>query len=80
MARRSGRVWYLIVLNGEISKELEIDPSFLTKGNYQLNCFTDDEDNRSKTTEQTIKYLTNIPLKMKLQKGGGWIGIFKKSK
>jgi alpha-glucosidase len=80
MARRSGSVWYLIVLNGEISKELEIDPSFLTNGNYQLNCFTDNEDNRGKTIEQTIKYSTNIPIKMKLQKGGGWIGTSKKIK
>jgi alpha-glucosidase len=72
-----GSIWYLIILNGENAKELIILPSFLKKDTYHLEYFEDTETNAAKTLNKSSNYMPDEQIKIKLQKGGGWIGMFK---
>lgn len=42
IARRSGHVWYIGVINNDVSRTVSLDLSFLKSGNWQLESYADD--------------------------------------
>ncbi|QDT13008.1 glycoside hydrolase family 97 C-terminal domain-containing protein [Stieleria marina] len=72
MARRSGDVWFVGVLNGEqITKDYQLDLTFLGEGNYLITTVSDDlKSDRVNLVGLNAKadlheFTTAIPLKVK---------------
>lgn len=76
MARRSGRNWFLIALNGDKAKSLTLNPAFLGKGNYYGNLLLDDETDPEKVWTKTGSFNSTTPITLTLLPGGGFIGRF----
>ena len=71
MARRKGSEWFVAAANGEpFEKNLEVDLSFLPKGNYRLQIMKDGTNNRDIKTD-IIRYTTGKPINVKLLPNGG---------
>ena len=75
-ARRSGREWYIGLLNGGEETTFPIDFSFLGKGKWKVSVFADDPDNPAtfKQGEKTVTAGDQIDVPMS-PRGGfvGWI-------
>ena len=75
-ARRSGREWYIGLLNGGEETTFPIDFSFLGKGKWTVSVFADDPDNPAtfKQGEKTVTARDQIEVPMS-PRGGfvGWI-------
>jgi alpha-glucosidase len=76
LARRSGEVWYLVVVNGPIARNLEVPLAFLGPGNCRALVVRDDDKDPTRVvvTETTADRATM--LKIDLQAGGGFIARF----
>ncbi len=58
------------------ARDLEIDCSFLNKGNYVAEIFRDGIDADREATDyarETIKLVSGEKLKIHLSNGGGWV-------
>jgi alpha-glucosidase len=75
IARRNGDTWYVGVMTNWTARDMEIDFSFLPKGNYRMELFRDginaDRDATDYTIE-TVKVSSGDKLKVHLSNGGGW--------
>lgn len=78
MARRSGKTWFLIALNGEMANDLKINLKFLGKGNYSGNLLEDAEADRKQAVEKNVRFNKGNSIRMTLLPGGGFIGRFYK--
>ena len=81
MARRSKDTWYVGCLNNWKTREIEVDLSFLPKGNYQAEIFRDgiNADRNATDYKKEIKTLqSNKNLKVKMYPGGGYVIQLKK--
>lgn len=76
MARRSGDVWYVGALTGWKARELELDLSFLPKGNYKVEIYQDGV-NADQLASDYKHYETVLPadgrLTAPMAPGGGWV-------
>jgi alpha-glucosidase len=81
IAKRSGDVWFLGVMNNSVGKSVELNLNFLAAGSYEAEIWADtkksDTDPKDlKKSVQTIK--SGSVLKITMAKNGGWIAIIKK--
>lgn len=76
VARRSGDVWYVASLTDWNNRELNLDLSFLTDGEYEVEIF-EDGMNADKVASDYKKTYLKLPsskrLSAKMTKGGGYI-------
>jgi len=83
IARRSGDLWFIGLMNNCVGKKLEIKLDFLSEGSYELNSWADskesDKDPKSLRMEKrTVKNMEII--KVVLANNGGFVATLKKSK
>lgn len=76
LTRRSGKDWYIGALTDWTKREMEIDFSFLPKGDYEIEMFQDGI-NADHYAQDYKHLITNISsgnrLKFNLAPGGGWV-------
>ncbi len=80
MARRKGTQWYVGAMTGEKAQEFDIDFSFLSDGEHQMELFKDGVNaNRNATDfKREIKTITNkSKMHIRLAQGGGWVAKIK---
>ena len=79
VARRSGEEWYVSAMTDWTPRELEVDLSFLGRGEYQAQIYADGV-NASKYASDYMKtnavFKAGDHLKIKLAPGGGWAARF----
>ncbi len=79
LARRSGKDWYVAVMNGSATseKEYELDLSFLGKGKFRA---TYSRDNMMRADDLVIETKDNVQkeqtIKIKMLPGGGFVARF----
>lgn len=78
IARRHNNTWYIGALNGVIPRRLEIDLSFMGKGEKKIRSHADginayQQAKDSQITEQNLK--DSEKLQIEMSRGGGYIGI-----
>jgi alpha-glucosidase len=81
IAKRSGDNWFLGVMNDTIRKEVLINLSFLTAGDYTAEVWADTKNSDKVPTElkksvQTIK--TGQMLKVAMAKNGGYVAVIRR--
>lgn len=75
IARRKGSEWYVGAMSDWTARDLEIDFSFLSPGNFQMEAYQDGVNavrfgsDYKKVKSQVGK---STRLKVKLAEGGGW--------
>jgi alpha-glucosidase len=75
VARRHGRDWYIGAMTNWTPRELEIDLSFLPKGNLSMEAYQDGVNaNRMASDYRLVKSQvnSNARMKIRLAEGGGW--------
>jgi alpha-glucosidase len=75
VARRNGRDWYVGMMTNWTARELDIDLSFLSDGNFSMEAYQDgvNADRYGSDYRQVKSQVTkNTKLKLKLAPGGGW--------
>jgi alpha-glucosidase len=75
-ARRSGRSWFVAVLNGATARKLSLDLGFLGEGTYDTLLVGDDPVQAAAVTIDRRKMDRRRPLEIDLRAGGGFIGRF----
>ncbi|MGV8096799.1 MAG: glycoside hydrolase family 97 protein [Mangrovibacterium sp.] len=81
LARRSGDVWFLGIINNSISKEIEIKTSFLPEGDYEIESFSDtnlSEQDPKDVRIGTERIYGGKILKVSLATNGGYAAIIRK--
>ena len=76
VARRSGNTWYVGATTDWNERELDLDLSFLGKGNFQAEAFSDGPNANKIATDylkKTIDIPTNHHLTVKMAQGGGFV-------
>jgi alpha-glucosidase len=76
LARRSGRTWFVAVLNGAAARKLSLDLGFLGEGTYDALLVGDDPAQAAAVTIDRRKMDRSRPLDIDLRAGGGFIGRF----
>jgi Glycoside hydrolase 97. len=75
IARRKGNTWYVGAMNNWNPKEVMIDLSFLSSGNYEAEIFKDGINADRDATDykrEVQKVSSNDKLNVHLSSGGGW--------
>lgn len=80
IARRSGDVWYLSVLNGGKQYDGNLSTDFLPKGNYRTTIASDKDNNPRQIAVTAGKTKSGRPLKVNLIPGGGYLVKFERTK
>lgn len=78
VARKNKNKWYIAAMTDWTERELEIDFSFLNKGNYKIEIMQDGKNanNNAIDYQKSSSEINNgSKLKIKLAKGGGWAAI-----
>ncbi|HEY0175252.1 MAG TPA: glycoside hydrolase family 97 catalytic domain-containing protein, partial [Pedobacter sp.] len=76
IARRSGKTWFLAVLNGEQQRSVKINLSFLGKGIYNSVTMEDDPADPKKFLLKKTQAVHTQALDINLAEGGGYISRF----
>ncbi len=82
LARRRGDTWYIGVMNNEVKRVLDIDFSFLEKGNYEIDIYKDgiNTDRYASDYKLETRQITNRNIiEAQLAPGGGWSAIISKT-
>jgi alpha-glucosidase len=79
-ARRSGRAWFLGVLNGPTAKTLKIDLGFLGKGRYDALVVRDKADDPAAVIVEKATAAAGTPLTIDLRAAGGSVVRFTESR
>jgi alpha-glucosidase len=81
IAKRSGDMWFLGVMNNSVSKNLQIKTDFLTAGNYETEIWADGK-NADKTPAEIKKSVLKIKqgdlIKLTMAKNGGFVAVIRK--
>jgi len=75
-ARRSGRTWFLAVMNGAESRTIAAPLTFLQPGDWQAFLVRDDENNSAAVSVVKQTAEQNQSMKIKLGSGGGFLARF----
>jgi len=78
MARRKGKEWFLIALNGEAGQSVKVSLNFLNKGEYSANLLYDSETKNSGCIEKIGRFNYTNTIELTLANGGGFLGRFYK--
>lgn len=78
VARRSGKTWYVGAMTDSSARELEVDFSFLGKGNHKMT-YMEDGINADRHAQDYVlkkaKVSNKSKMKIKLSGGGGWAAV-----
>lgn len=80
IARRSGDIWYLSVLNGGKQYDGNLSTDFLPKGNYRTTIASDKDNNPRQIAITSGKTKSGRSLKVNLIPGGGYLVKFERVK
>jgi len=75
-ARRTGRTWYLALMNGGGAQTVRVPLSFLGEGSYKGDLVRDDPKNSGALKTETSDFRRSAELKIKMIDGGGFVGRF----
>lgn len=75
-ARRSGKRWFLAVMNGATPKNIDIPLSFLAEGTFTASEVRDSDENPASVTLEKGSYDKNGSIHLNLGEGGGFIAKF----
>ena len=80
VARRKGDKWYVGAMNGEQARDLTLDLSFLPEGKWQVTLFEDgiNAPRYAQDYRKRVITLSGRSLKIHMDTGGGWVGVFEK--
>jgi len=80
VARRKGDKWYVGAMNGEKARDLTLDLSFLPEGTWQVTLFEDgvNAPRYAQDYRKRVITLSGRSLKIRMDTGGGWAGVFEK--
>jgi alpha-glucosidase len=80
IARRKGDIWYVGAMTNWDPRTLTVDFSFLGKGNYEAEVFSDGINADRDATDykrQVLRITSNDKQQINLMNGGGWAAIIK---
>jgi alpha-glucosidase len=75
-ARRSGKSWFVGLVNGPSAKTVELPLSFLGEGEYRTSLVLDRQDDSAAVEIKTAKSQRGDVLKVELSAGGGAVARF----
>jgi len=75
-ARRSGDTWFLAILNGIVTRTVQVPLSFLGQGQYRAMLIRDDKDNDAALQIENETLSQKDTLSVDLRAGGGFIARF----
>jgi len=75
-ARRSGKTWFVGILNGRGKRTVEIDLAFLAGGTYQAVTLADDAAKPDAFVRSEKRVNANDPLKVVMRSGGGYVARY----
>jgi alpha-glucosidase len=81
LARKKGDTWFVGAMTNWDARDLTLDLSFLSKGNYQVVIFRDGINADRDATDykkETLKVTSADKLKIQLAPGGGWAARIEK--
>ncbi len=81
LARKNAERWYIGAMTNWDSRSLELDMSFLDKGNYEMDIWQDGvnaERYGSDYKKIKLPVSNNSSITIKLASGGGWVAIIRK--
>jgi alpha-glucosidase len=74
MAKRNGNEWFVGAMNNSQSRNISLNLSFLPKGKYEIECWTDaNQPDAAKHYTKNIS--SNSPLKIKMAENGGFVAV-----
>jgi alpha-glucosidase len=71
-ARRSGDKWFIGIINGDESKNIDIPLSFLPAGNYTLTAYEDDPDRDDGLVQHVSTVSQSDKIKLTIRPKGGF--------
>lgn len=77
-ARRTGKTWFLAVMNGSEARKIKIPLSFLGKGDYRASLVRDNQDGTAAQTSLEILLRSSNTITVELHEGGGFVARFAK--
>jgi alpha-glucosidase len=77
-ARRTGKTWFLAIMNGVQARKIKIPLSFLGKGDYRVSLVRDNQDGTAAQTTLTTSLRSSDSLTVDLHDGGGFVARFTK--
>ena len=77
-ARRSGKTWFLAIMNGTETKKIKIPLTFLGKGDYRTSLVRDNQDATAAQTTLDTPLSGSNSLTVDLHEGGGFVARFSK--
>jgi len=76
LARRTGKTWFLSIMNGTEPRKIKITLTFLGKGDYRTSLVRDNQDGTAaQTTLETLLKNSNS-ITVDLHSGGGFVARF----
>lgn len=76
-ARRSGELWFVGVLNGPATRQLELELGFLGKGTYRATLLRDRGEDGAAVTLEERTVSRHDRVEIPLRAGGGFVARFK---
>jgi alpha-glucosidase len=76
LARRSGKEWYVGVVNGPTARTCTLDLSFLGRGKWQTDCFADAPGDGSQFAIERNVEVNPRTRTITLSPGGGFVARF----
>jgi alpha-glucosidase len=81
MAKRSGNIWFIGVMNDTIAKKVTIPSAFLGDGSWELDIWSDTKDsdkNPMEIKKSVLKIKPGDKVTIQMAKNGGWVAIARK--
>ncbi len=80
-ARRKGTTWFLAAMNGLPEKKtIDVNLTFLAKGNYGLSSVKDDSSKQANAILETVNTSATSAIRIDLNASGGYVGRLVKIK
>jgi alpha-glucosidase len=77
-ARRTGKTWFLAIMNGTEARKIKIPLSFLGKEDYRASLVRDNQDGTAAQTDLSTSLRSSNSLTVDLHQGGGFVARFSK--
>lgn len=80
IAKKSGDIWFLGVMNNSVGKSVELVLDFLQEGNYEAEIWSDTKrsDNEPKELKKIIRTIkADSRLKVTMSDNGGYVAVFR---
>jgi len=78
LARRSGKEWYVGVVNGPTARTCTLDLSFLGRGKFKADCFADAPGDGSQFAIERSVAVSDSTRTISLSPGGGFVARFRR--